>query len=76
MGVLTCSRGDCLNAMCDRFSYKYGYICDECFEELVRFATKGGDIQDFMDSPKSSEPFFSEDEIRERLEEEFPIDFR
>jgi len=29
-----------------------------------------------MDSPKSSEPFFSEDEIRERLEEEFPIDFR
>ena len=24
-----------VNRMCDRYSYKYGYICDECFEELL-----------------------------------------
>ncbi len=35
MGVMTCSRGDCANIMCDRYSHKYGYICYGCFEELV-----------------------------------------
>lgn len=35
MGVLTCSRGNCINIMCDKHSYDYGYICDDCFEELV-----------------------------------------
>jgi hypothetical protein len=35
MGVLTCDRRDCENIMCRRYSHKYGYICEECFEELV-----------------------------------------
>ena len=35
MGVLWCARSDCDNVMCDRYSHKYGYICWECFDELV-----------------------------------------
>jgi len=52
MSVLTCMRGDCTNIMCDRFSYEYGYICEECFDELCR--TRPDDIQEFMnsDTPK------------------------
>ena len=35
MGVLTCSRGNCERIMCNRYSSKYGYICADCFEELI-----------------------------------------
>lgn len=34
MGVLACDRKGCENIMCDHFSFKYGYICNECFYEL------------------------------------------
>jgi len=62
MGVLACYRAGCENIMCDRYSHRYGYICNECFEEI---ASKGvTDIQKFMDAPKRT--------TREELEEEFP----
>ena len=51
MGVLTCGREDCGNIMCDRYSSQHGYICRECFEELVA----GGvatDVSNFMESEK------------------------
>ena len=51
MGVLTCDRNGCENVMCDRLSHKYGYICNECFEELLQSDIM--DIQEFMDSEKS-----------------------
>jgi len=35
MGVLTCQKIDCENIMCDRYSYEYGYICNECFDALI-----------------------------------------
>ena len=35
MGVLHCDRNFCDNIMCDRYSHRYGYICDECFAELL-----------------------------------------
>ena len=35
MGVLQCSRNGCENVMCDRYSPMYGYICEECFKELL-----------------------------------------
>ena len=39
--------------MCDRYSDDYGYICDECFEELV---TRGPvDIDGFMNTKKRGE---------------------
>jgi len=51
MSVLSCARYNCENIMCDRYSHTYGYICDECFEELV----EGGEplnIKTFMESKK------------------------
>lgn len=35
MGVLSCDRHGCENIMYDRYSPKYGYLCNECFDELV-----------------------------------------
>ena len=49
MGVMSCSRRDCEHIMCDRYSTKYGYICDECFEELVRLGIHAN-IQEFMNT--------------------------
>ena len=49
MGVLQCDRYGCENVMCDRLSHKHGYICNDCFDELV---TLGADanIIEFMNS--------------------------
>ncbi len=49
MSVLKCDRGDCTNILCDRLSDRWGYICDECFDELTATGvdTKVGE---FMDS--------------------------
>jgi len=43
---MNCSRNGCKNIMCNKYSNEFGYICDECFEELA----ENGDcnIQDFM----------------------------
>ena len=76
MGVLRCSRKGCDNIMCSRYSVRYGYICNECFEELVGL---GGnvDIERFMNSYKtySSNSYISEEEAWEYyLDREFGID--
>jgi len=34
MSVMSCARNGCKNIMCYR-SCRYGYICNECFDELV-----------------------------------------
>ena len=47
MSVLACDRSGCPNIMCDRYSYDYGYLCRECFEELVSLGV-GTDIRRFM----------------------------
>ena len=52
MSVLTCSRRDCNNVMCNIYSKTYGYICDECFDELVHALC---DIDTFMNSTKDKE---------------------
>lgn len=49
MGVKICYRGDCVNYMCTRYGVKHGYICDECFEELVALGV-GANIAEFMAS--------------------------
>ena len=51
MGVLPCSREGCENIMCDRHSYVHGYICWECFNELVALGPEAS-IPDFMQSVK------------------------
>jgi len=54
MGVLSCHREYCPNIMCTKYSSEFGYICDECFEELVETGPNT-DIQDFMDKPRDDQ---------------------
>jgi hypothetical protein len=35
MSVLACNRTNCTQIMCGRYSFMYGHICYECFDELV-----------------------------------------
>ena len=49
MGVMSCRRTGCDNIMCHRYSLTYGYICDECFKELLNSRLF---IEDFMNSNK------------------------
>jgi len=50
MGVMKCDRKGCERILCDRYSKEYGYICDECFEELVSLGAV--DVSTFMQIPK------------------------
>jgi len=51
MSVLKCDRNGCENIMCNRYSKIHGYICYECFEELVKNGINT-DIYKFMRSLK------------------------
>jgi hypothetical protein len=51
MGVRGCDRKDCIEILCDLYSNKYGYICDECFEELINTGAETN-IETFMKSNK------------------------
>ena len=44
-----CSRANCENVSCDRYSRDYGYICDDCFKELTELGVQT-DIAEFMES--------------------------
>ena len=68
MSVLPCARSGCGGIMCDRFSYHYGYICEDCFGELCRLP-EDTDIRSFMrgdaiDSPDREEYFSQEFPLR------------
>lgn len=67
MSILACGRKGCENIMCDRYSTRYGYICDECFEELVNSKLN---IVYFMQTPKN---FNNNEFIRSEYEKEFVI---
>jgi len=51
MSVLSCRRANCKNIMCDRYSHRFGYICDDCFAELEELGG-GVDIDRFMRTEK------------------------
>ena len=53
MSVLRCGRRGCEAIMCDRCSDEHGYICDECFEELIHSGVETL-IDGFMDTTKSA----------------------
>lgn len=55
MSLLSCSRKGCKNILCDRLSSTYGYICDECFDELVYQWRNRGSIKEFLETPKRDE---------------------
>ena len=70
MSVLACNRRNCENIMCDRLSNTHGYICDECFEELVKSGVKT-DIEEFMNTPKPKT--LQEDIVRRMFKAEFRL---
>ena len=72
MGVLWCARFGCENIMCDRYSYKYGYICERCFKELVNSGPET-DVFKFMETPPESGVIATENPY-EKFNEVFPKD--
>lgn len=50
MSVLQCNRKGCKNIMCDRCSNEYGYICNECFIELIN--SRITNLKSFMKTEK------------------------
>ena len=64
MGVMTCSRGDCNNIMCDTYVSSVGYICYECQQEFKEYAKAKaiglsyndivGHLKEFILTPKNS----------------------
>lgn len=70
MGVLSCDRLGCQNIMCNRLSHKYGYICDECFEELIELGPYAN-IELFMDSRREEKDYSDEISAEALFSEEF-----
>ena len=68
MSVLECDRNGCGNVMCDRYSFEYGYICNECFEELI-LTGPTTDIKIFMNTVK--QPY-----KREEAEARYKVAFK
>ena len=71
MGVLACSRRGCENIMCDRYSRTHGYICDECFKELINSGVTT-DIEKFMESAKNTQ-YSDRESALQRFDNEFSI---
>lgn len=72
MGIMACSRRGCENVMCNRYSCLHGFICEECFEELVRSGAEMN-VAQFMDTSKKT-LHNSEEAARARFNVEFPED--
>jgi len=70
MSVLSCSRRGCSNVMCRRLSPVHGYICDECFEELIALGPEAN-IKNFMLGNKVDRG--TEKEARARFNAAFPF---
>ena len=61
MSVLNCSRKDCENIMCDRYVDGYGYICNECYSELLETSPKNEkDVILFLETSKKSTKYLDE----------------
>lgn len=68
---MTCSRNGCENVMCDRHSSIHGYICHECFDELVKMGPETN-VRKFMESEKKESPYMNEEAAIARFNVEFP----
>lgn len=60
--------------MCDRYNPEYGYICNECFNELLERARVDNrlDVVAFMDSTKHCP--YPQIDIEPYLDQIFPLD--
>jgi hypothetical protein len=64
MGVKECSRPDCDRIMCHRHVPGRGYLCDDCWEELLQAKSDWPDpvtfaqvcklVDEFFESPKGT----------------------
>lgn len=71
MSAMECDRNGCYEIMCRRYSHKFGYICGECFQEMVSWCqATHGTVGAFMSTIKSSDVFPTH-YTREQLEEIF-----
>jgi hypothetical protein len=71
MGVKSCNRNGCENIMCDRYSSKYGYLCNSCYIEYIE-STSDISISEFMNSTVT----LTSNEIEERndlFDQEFKL---
>lgn len=58
-----CSRNGCDKIGCMRYSKRYGYICQECFDDLVKSGPMT-EIFKFMTSPKPKPTDIGESKAR------------
>lgn len=54
MSVKDCNRLGCKTIMCKRISRKFGYLCDDCFNELVTLGFTAN-VSKFMETEKQFE---------------------
>jgi len=64
MGVMACSRAECENIMCDKYATEFGYICNDCLQELKEYQKQHPgmtltDIKEWMSKPKGFLPSMS-----------------
>ena len=59
MSLRECRRKDCENIMCSKYSTRYGYICDDCFEEMKGLHIP---IAMFLSISKNDLPSYNYDE--------------
>lgn len=67
MGLMICNRKGCYRVMCDLYSHKFGYICSNCYHELIESKME---IKDFMQTAKEDMPIKRTISIEE-IEAEF-----
>jgi hypothetical protein len=64
MGVMTCSRRDCNEIMCDTYIQEVGYICNDCKSDFHKYCEETGanpdnehdikeELKDFMKESKT-----------------------
>ena len=63
MSVMKCDRNNCENICCNRYSHNHGYLCNSCFEELVKKGNNYSIIK-FMVSDAPQNDFDSEEARR------------
>ena len=74
MSVLACSRDGCTGIMCNRYHTQYGYLCEDCFEELVSRGV-GQNISNFLDEEKEDQ-LNNHEAARKYFETIFPYEER
>lgn len=77
MGVMPCAREGCEHIMCRRYNSHHGYICEECFADLVVFlAERDGSsvkiVEAFMNIPVGSNQYAFREQAKKDADELFP----